>query len=100
MSAIDRVLEDSCKKADEDFLKDFKKNRQPILKGQITHLQNSVTAIEKKMEQEVSKGLKLIVGLEDELKDINEKLEALKKVRIFLLPLLGEGEGALCCRDV
>jgi hypothetical protein len=33
------VLEDACKKADDDFLRDFKKNRQPILKGQIAHLQ-------------------------------------------------------------
>jgi hypothetical protein len=37
-------------------MKDFKKNRHPVLKGQIDHLSKCATAVEKKMEAEVHKG--------------------------------------------
>jgi hypothetical protein len=84
-----------------------------------THFQSQATTIEKTMESEVHNGklnarvfrhvvltagitfcfsgLKSIAGLEDELKDVNEKLEVLKKEYYFPVSPIVLGQGGVYC---
>lgn len=51
-----RTLEEAAKKDDEQFLKDFTKNRMPVLKGQIANLEKVCSSLQERMENEMSKG--------------------------------------------